>query len=514
MRVCLLLLLLCLPLGADELSDLRQACQNEKDPARLKSLSLKAWELGEQLCVPYAEMPLITALNRVGPQDRVELLLALARHYIETAEPEKAAKCYRDAGRPYDPDFWAVKQGPPFRSDPRVDKAESRETLQKAVQDWEEIKAQFKTTAFSYPGYTDALRALAETGDQQAATKYADFQYPRLNRLLCYSSAESRLELVRNLHLVELLAPFGATPDLARAVLRSKGLAIDTLLEDTRKGFLNDGKPLLDKVRAATTPRERALAEMELAAYNNVGWGRKALEADPEGIRYYLKDAALAEFIRFGDHYGVLVVTANDTKWFDLGPAAALETQVKDYMQAIRGGRNLQPVLEAGYQAWVQPWIGVAGSRTLILSPDGALNFVSFPSLVGPQGRFLAEDKTSAWSAPPATSPGPTRAVTAPASCSWATPTSSASPPRPRPACAEAPTSATWASPPFPGPVRRSRSSPKAFPPPSRASSCWAPRPPKPSSRSASTATPPSCTWPPTASSSPNSPAAPTRPSA
>ncbi len=399
MRVLLLLLLLCLPLGADELSELREACREEKDPAKLKSLSLKAWELAEQLCVPYAEVPLLTALNKVS--DRAELLDALARHYIEVAEPEKAAKCYRDAGRPYDPDFWAARQGKPFRQDPRTERgrqlwaqgkqAEARETLEAAVKGWEECKEQFKTTAFAYPGYGDALKALAETGNQQAAKAYAEFQYPRLNRLLCYSSAEGRLELVRNLHLVELLAPFGATPELARAVLRSKGLAIDTLLEDARKGFLPEGQPLLKKIEAAKTPRERALAEMELAAFNNLGWGRKALEADPEAIRYYLKDAALAEFIRFGDHYGVLVMTEKDTKWCDLGPAAALEAQVQAYQRAVRSPGDLQPVLEAGYKAWVAPWIGT--NRTLILSPDGALNFVSFASLVGPQGRFLAEDK-------------------------------------------------------------------------------------------------------------------------
>jgi CHAT domain-containing protein len=91
-----------------------------------------------------------------------------------------------------------------------------------------------------------------------------------------------------------------------------------------------------------------------------------------------------------------MIASKGEPRWIPLGAAAAIEKKVELYGKSVRGDtdeRTLHSVLRTLYD---QVWAPIEkalpeGTKTVILSPDGELNFISFATLLGPADEFLIE---------------------------------------------------------------------------------------------------------------------------
>jgi CHAT domain-containing protein len=95
--------------------------------------------------------------------------------------------------------------------------------------------------------------------------------------------------------------------------------------------------------------------------------------------------------------YGALVIASKDEpRWIPLGAAPAIEKNAELYRKSVRGDTDettLRLVLRTLHD---QVWAPIknalpAGAKTIILSPDGELNFISFATLLTAADEFLIE---------------------------------------------------------------------------------------------------------------------------
>jgi CHAT domain-containing protein len=95
--------------------------------------------------------------------------------------------------------------------------------------------------------------------------------------------------------------------------------------------------------------------------------------------------------------YGALVIASKDEpSWIPLGAAPAIEKNAELYRKSVRGDTDetmLRLVLRTLHD---QVWAPIknalpAGAKTIILSPDGELNFISFATLLTAADEFLVE---------------------------------------------------------------------------------------------------------------------------
>jgi hypothetical protein len=117
-------------------------------------------------------------------------------------------------------------------------------------------------------------------------------------------------------------------------------------------------------------------------------------------------DQVLVELLRYRHYmgrnkwetrYGALVIASRDEpKWIPLGAAPAIEKNVELYRKSVRGDTDettLHSVLRTLHD---QVWAPIEralpeGTKTVILSPDGELNFISFATLLSAADEFLIE---------------------------------------------------------------------------------------------------------------------------
>jgi CHAT domain-containing protein len=230
----------------------------------------------------------------------------------------------------------------------------------------------------------------------------------------------------------------GNEVDLAAAILRYKGVVLDSVIEDRLLaeansagaqenwvGQLNADRKQLDrllllapqKLSAEASRRtdelEREVEQLEGQLAQNVagmGQARRALGVTPEQVQARLPgDAALVEYLRYRHYlgkgefepwYGALVLlTQGKPRWILLGQAKKVDKLVERYTALTGGGgdeNELGATLGALYQALWAPLEAALPEdiRRLIVSPDGQLNFVSLATLLTPQGHFLGEKFT------------------------------------------------------------------------------------------------------------------------
>ena len=158
---------------------------------------------------------------------------------------------------------------------------------------------------------------------------------------------------------------------------------------------------------------------------SGLGRARSALSIRLAEVQGSLADEqVLVELLRYvhymGENkserrYGAIVVASKEApKWIELGAAPAIEKKVELYGKSVRGEarqfvvpRNVElyPTFGTTNDSTLrlvlrslhdQVWAPIeealpAGSKTIILSPDGALNFISFATLLTPNDRFLIE---------------------------------------------------------------------------------------------------------------------------
>jgi CHAT domain-containing protein/Tfp pilus assembly protein PilF len=273
-----------------------------------------------------------------------------------------------------------------------------------------------------------AAKALAR---QSAQTRLAI-----LSKVLAFTSEPERLAYQDTLTPYTLFAMFdGCDAELAAAVLRYKGVVLDSLIEDrlvAETSKIPQDRELLARLGAdkrqlgqflLQTPNQptgdvnkkiEALEheveqiEGQLARHvAGLGRARRALGIMVEQVQAVLpQDGALIEYVRYAHYLGkrkgerrygaVVLPAAGNPIWVPLGPAANLEQLVASYQKSARGETDAIKLEADLRKLHDQIWMPVErvlqpGIKRVIFSPDGQLNFVSFATLLTADGHFLAE---------------------------------------------------------------------------------------------------------------------------
>ncbi len=266
-----------------------------------------------------------------------------------------------------------------------------------------------------------------------------DQEIEKLDQILAYGSEAQRLAYQRNAYLYDYLAEIGDGPLLAEAVLRLKGVVLDSLLEErvlVRRTEKPEDRRRLDHIH------ELKVAAMESLAQGGTGKGshdddlaRELKEeetalaksvalpsrlersrSDLTGVQRALRsDQVLVELMRFQlslpggglePHYGAVVIPHSGFPcWVPLGQAQGLDASVQRLVDWMDGGNRGgkpdagPPPAEAGNvlrELFDQLWKPLVakfppGTRSVLVSPDGALHFVPWAALVDHKGAFVAE---------------------------------------------------------------------------------------------------------------------------
>jgi CHAT domain-containing protein/tetratricopeptide (TPR) repeat protein len=267
----------------------------------------------------------------------------------------------------------------------------------------------------------------------------ADGQQNVLNGVFTFAPERQRMDFERTVNPCDLPAALADADLLAEMVLRTKGVVLDSLLEDeaiTRAMRDPDVQDMMEKRRLlmaqlgqaagdpsgtddATTPLSFAdrqkleLEEQQLEASladKGVGSGetRRALATDVSEVREALPaDAALVEYVAYNRYegrldskpaYGAIVLTRDlPCQWVPLGSAAEIDARVRldqKYMRKRVHDSVVGDVLQGLYQSLCQPVRRAlpGGIHRLVISPDGNLNFISFATLLDDGNNFFAND--------------------------------------------------------------------------------------------------------------------------
>ena len=255
-----------------------------------------------------------------------------------------------------------------------------------------------------------------------------------LSKIFSFTSEEQRLAYLDIFHPYSLF-PFlkGTETDLAAAVLRYKGVVLDSIVEDRLLAearsqdqklveHLNLDKrqlgPLLlepaQKLSAETNQRIEVLEgeveniESQLAQHvAGLGRARHALGVSLEQVQPTIpNDGALIEYLHYWYYlgkgkseprYGAIVLFSKGAPlWIPLGKANEIEHLVRRYGTLVRDSREedeLSENLQKLYEVLWEP-IGQAlpsQTKRIIISPDGELNFISFATLLTKDKQFLAQ---------------------------------------------------------------------------------------------------------------------------
>jgi tetratricopeptide (TPR) repeat protein len=258
-----------------------------------------------------------------------------------------------------------------------------------------------------------------------------------LSKIFSFTSEQQRLAYLDIFNPYSLFAVLkGTEADLAAAVLRYKGIVLDSIVEDrllAEAGGRGEGQKLVEQLNldkrqlgqlylqpaqglsAETTQRIEALEEEveniegQLARHvAGLGHARHALSVSLEQVQQTIPtDGALIEYVRYPHYlgkgkweqrYGAMVLFSKGAPlWIPLGRANEIELLVRRYSNLVRGSpqeEELAANLQALYEVLWAP-IGQAlpsQTKRVIISPDGALNFISFATLLTKEGQFLAQN--------------------------------------------------------------------------------------------------------------------------
>ena len=234
------------------------------------------------------------------------------------------------------------------------------------------------------------------------------------------------------------LFPFlkGTETDLAAAVLRYKGVVLDSIIEDRLLAEASQGSgdqklvqqlnldkrqvdqlylQLPQKLSKEVNQRIEEL-EVEIEKIEGhfaqqvagLGQARHALGVSLEQVQPTIpNDGALVEYLLYQHYlgknhweprYGAIVLLSQGAPlWIPLGKADEIEASVQHYGTLVRGRSSEEEELSANLQAlYARLWAPIeqalpSRTKRIIISPDGQLNFVSFAALLDREKRFVAE---------------------------------------------------------------------------------------------------------------------------
>ena len=308
----------------------------------------------------------------------------------------------------------------------------------------ETVEISRETLGSEHPGTAVSLINLAllefdleRVEEARALARHAaEAQRQVLSKIFSFTSEPQRLAYLNIFNPYTLLALLkGTETDLATAVLRYKGVVLDSIVEDRLLAEASQGsedQKLVEKLNldkrqlgqlllepapkpsAETNERINALEgevekiEGQLAQHvAGLGQTRHALAVSPEQVQAAIpSDGVLIEYLRclnylgkqkWEQRYGAIVLFCKGRPlWIPLGKAHEIERLVRRYGALVRGSPQedeLSANLQALYEALWAP-IGQAlpsQTKRIIIGPDGELNFISFATLLTKDKQFLAQ---------------------------------------------------------------------------------------------------------------------------
>lgn len=282
------------------------------------------------------------------------------------------------------------------------------------------------------------------SGHRERALKLAratdEAEKQTVARMLAFADEETRLNYLGGLVARNLLATLGDVRTLGEGLVRVKGLALDSVIEDRQLAAAN-----MDPARRAQLGEvarlKRQMADLVFGARANESYDQQlsrerqqsALAAKLQGLETAIArevtglgrsrrafavtldmvrqrvpvGGVLLDFMRYEvipsvpkaeARYGVnLLQPEAEPQWIDLGPAERLDSFLAWYRRSAEGKTDAAKLATTLDSLWRELWSPIAkalpaSARTLIVCPDGDLNFLSFATLRAPSGRFLCED--------------------------------------------------------------------------------------------------------------------------
>jgi len=261
-------------------------------------------------------------------------------------------------------------------------------------------------------------------------------QLTALSKIFSFTSEQQRLAYLDIFYPYSLF-PFlkGTETDLATAVLRYKGVVLDSIVEDRLLAEASQGsedqklverlnvdksqlgqlvlqpsQKLSDKTRQRIEALEGEVEKIESQLAEHVAGlnqARHALGVSLEQVQSRIpSDGTLIEYLRYRHYLGknqwegrygaIVLISKGPPLWIPLGKTNEIEHLVRQYGTLVRGSpeedelsANLQALYEALWAA-----IGQAlpsQTKRIIISPDAELNFISFATLLTKDKHFLAE---------------------------------------------------------------------------------------------------------------------------
>lgn len=289
---------------------------------------------------------------------------------------------------------------------------------------------------------SDLARLHFDEGKRDQATpmveRIREIERMRYKFLLSFASERHRLAAQESMNPYATALVFGDTSELAECILRYKGAVLDSLLEDRSLVAVGNSRQrnLIDDLGRAkeqltaivlepskSTPASDAnqreakkrdlfkrVEQMEGELTHRApsfGQARRALGVTVDQIQNSLSEnEALIEWLRYNDYsgndkwqprYGAMLITASrEPMWVPIGSAAEIEKDVGGYQNSLQGKTDpatLNAALRTIYETIWAPVERVLPSeiRSIILCPDGDLNFVSFAALPNATESFVGE---------------------------------------------------------------------------------------------------------------------------
>lgn len=283
-----------------------------------------------------------------------------------------------------------------------------------------------------------------DAGAQELVTRALRSQFRVFADVVWYGSEKYRLACRDRLNPYSLAAFLGSGSELASVALQYKAAMIDALLEDQKiaraatdpdlrfsisdlvdtkaelsellfhvpDDFSAKAKEQRQSDRTALTTHLEKLENSINQRLPGTGRSRKGIIANLSDLQKAIgPDAAVIEFLRFtrcegtnswAPVYGAVIIGATGApSWILLGSAEPIERSIQDYQNQLMGAPATASVdsslatklLRTLYdQLWLPLQKAIPdGAKRIVISPDAALNLVSFATLLADDDQFLAQ---------------------------------------------------------------------------------------------------------------------------
>lgn len=269
---------------------------------------------------------------------------------------------------------------------------------------------------------------------RENAGKWMEGYDSRLEFILRFTTEDQRMGWMDWQTPLDMATSFGMSTELAHLTLRTKGIVLDSIIEDRmlaqRSAAANSATDweLLRKTReelrqawAAAKPDQSQIAKLEsqetelqtrMARSGTTGILRRSLQITVDDVQRSIpKDAALVDYFQYygpderneyASRYAAVLFRPDKEPKLLIMPwtAAYLNDALHVFRSAMRKLPTsprakdkdlevLMKILHGGFVAPIED--DVQGLKTLIISADGDLNFLPFATLVDKEGKFLCQ---------------------------------------------------------------------------------------------------------------------------